>query len=140
MESRRPLSTLTSCQRITKALSSGGEECFAANDQMNKDNLNSEDAKLHALLRESRRSPSLPPRFQETVWRRIELADASKAPNELKRLEVLVNSLLRPKFAMATVATLVLLGTLLGVRAGTQAARNEAEARYMTKVARGVLE
>ena len=44
----------------------------AAPNPMNKENSNPDDARLGALLRRSRPSPSLPPRFQESVWRRIE--------------------------------------------------------------------
>ena len=104
---------------------------------MNLDNL---DPKLSTLLRESRQSPALPSRFQEAVWRRIEIVDASRSANSFLRLEALVNTLLRPRLALAAVATLVLLGAMLGAREGAQTARRDAEARYLTAVARGVLE
>jgi phage-related minor tail protein len=77
----------------------------------------------------------LPPRFQEAVWRRIEHGDANKTSTGLNWLEALVNSLLHPKFALATVAALVLLGTMLGVREGAQTAHQQAEARYLAAVA-----
>jgi len=106
---------------------------------MNKVCPNPEDAKLSGLLRESRTTPSLPPRFQEAVWRRIETADAGEATSGITWLEALMNRMLRPKFAFATVAALVLMGAFLGVREGTQTARHDAQARYLAAVAQGVL-
>jgi hypothetical protein len=95
--------------------------------------MNPEDAKLSALLRQSRVSPPLPPRFQENVWRRIEDAEApAKSVLWLDALAVLV---LRPRFAYATVAALVLAGVLLGAREGTHVAKQDAEARYVALVA-----
>src|ERR1039458_6390728 len=38
-----------------------------------------DDAKLRALLRESRLAPELPPGFQDAVWRRLERAEAPAA-------------------------------------------------------------
>jgi len=100
---------------------------------MSKENINSGDAKLGALLRASRPSPSLPPRFQEGVWRRIEGAEAlAKSVSWLDALAVLV---LRPRFAYATVAVLVLAGALLGTHQGAQIAKQDARARYVALVA-----
>ena len=42
---------------------------------MNKENANLDDAKLSALLHESRIAPALPPQFRDNVWHRIEDAD-----------------------------------------------------------------
>lgn len=95
--------------------------------------MNSNDTKLSALLRESRVSPSLPPRFQENVWRRIENAEApAKSKSWLDSLAALI---LRPKFAFATVAVLMLAGILLGTHEGSQIARQDAQARYLAAVA-----
>jgi hypothetical protein len=112
----------------------------AAPDPMNKENFNPDpgsaeasDVRLGALLRQSRPSPSLPPRFQEGVWRRIEDAAAPAKPESwLDALAVLV---LRPRFAFATVSALVLAGVLLGAYDGTQVARQDAQARYLATVA-----
>ena len=91
------------------------------------------DAKLSALLRESRLSPSLPPRFQENVWRRIENAEAPvKTESWLDALAALI---LRPKFAFTTAAVLLFAGVLLGTHDGTQSARHDAQARYLAAVA-----
>lgn len=101
-----------------------------------KENMNSEDVKLSALLRESRISPALPPRFQENVWHRIEKAEApvSAAPG-LSWLDALAALVLRPRFALATSVALVVAGALLGARAGDLAANQTAQAQYLTAVA-----
>jgi hypothetical protein len=100
---------------------------------MNKENFNPDDARLGALLRASRPSPSLPPRFQEGVWRRIE--DAAAPVKQESWLDALAVLVLRPRFAFATVAALVLAGVLLGGYDGTQVARQDAQARYLAAVA-----
>jgi hypothetical protein len=103
---------------------------------MNKENINTEDVKLGALLRESRIAPALPPRFQEGVWRRIEDAAApSKSIGNIAWLDALAALMLRPRLAFATVATLMLAGVLLGTYQGTQVARQDAQARYLAVVA-----
>lgn len=107
---------------------------------MNKENINLNDAKLSTLLRESRVSPALPPRFQENVWRRIENAEAP-APSKpgLSWLDALAALVLRPRFALATAAALVVAGALLGVRAGNVAANHAALAQYLATVAPAAL-
>jgi len=103
---------------------------------MKKENSNPADEKLGALLRASRTSPALPPRFQENVWRRIEDAEAPvKSGEVITWLDALVALLLRPRFAYATVAALMLGGILLGAHSGAQTARHDAEARYVASVA-----
>jgi hypothetical protein len=105
----------------------------AAPNPMNKENPNTGDARLGALLRASRPSPSLPPRFQEGVWRRIEDAAAPAKPESW--LDTLAALVLRPRFAFATVSALVLAGVLLGAYDGTRVARQDAQARYLAAVA-----
>ena len=103
---------------------------------MNKEKINSEDARLSALLRESRVTPALPPRFQEGVWRRIEEADAPvKTTGGVAWLDALAALVLRPRLALATAAALMLAGALLGVRDGNQMAHQDAQARYLAVVA-----
>ena len=103
---------------------------------MNKENINPIDARLGALLRESRIALALPPRFQENVWRRIEDAAApSKSIGNIAWLDALAALILRPRLAFATVAALALMGVLLGTYQGTQVARQDAQARYLTVVA-----
>jgi hypothetical protein len=106
----------------------------AALTAMNETDLIPEDTKLSALLRESRAAPSLPPRFQENVWRRIESA-ADRTAGASPWLDALVTRLIRPRFALAAVAALVLAGVLLGVHDGRQVARSDAQAQYLASVA-----
>jgi hypothetical protein len=101
---------------------------------MKEENSNPADEKLGVLLRESRLSPSLPPRFQENVWRRIEDAQAP-AKSSVTWLEALVALMLRPRFAYAALAALMLAGISLGAYSGAQSARHDAEARYIASVA-----
>jgi hypothetical protein len=103
---------------------------------MNKENINSGDAKLGALLRASRVTPALPPRFQEGVWRRIEEAEAPvKATGGMAWLDALATLVLRPRFALATATVLIVAGATLGVNEGNQMAHQDAQARYLTAVA-----
>jgi hypothetical protein len=98
-----------------------------------KEKTHSNDDKLSGLLRESRLSPSLPPRFQENVWRRIE--DAETPVKSESWLDALAALILRPKFAFATVAVLLFAGIFLGTLDGSQAARHDAQTRYLASVA-----
>src|SRR5258706_41867 len=95
--------------------------------------MNPDDAKLGALLRASRMASSLPPRFQENVWRRIE--DAEAPAKSESWLDALIALILRPKFAFATVAALMLTGIFLGTHEGAQIAKQDAQARYLAAVA-----
>jgi hypothetical protein len=98
-----------------------------------RENMNPNDTKLSALLRESRVSPSLPPRFQQNVWQRIEDAEAPVKPESW--LDALAALILRPKFAFTTAAMLLFAGILLGTVEGSQNARHDAQARYIASVA-----
>ena len=103
---------------------------------MKTSKLEPEDARLSALLRESRESPSLPPHFRENVWRRIEHGEK---PDSLLGgfawLEGLAARLLRPRFALACLSALLVAGALLGVAQGANLAKQEAQARYLAAVA-----
>ena len=101
---------------------------------MNEENLDANDAKLSALLRQSRPAPSLPPRFQEGVWRRIEESEAPAAVQH-SWLDALALKILRPRFALAAAIVLILTGSLTGAREGRQAARANAQGRYVASVA-----
>ena len=91
------------------------------------------DAEFREVLRAARPSPPLPPRFQENVWRRIEDAEAPVKSGSW--LDALIALVLRPRFAYATVATLMLAGVLLGTYQGAQNARQNEQARYLAAVA-----
>ena len=97
--------------------------------------MNPEDAKLRALLLESRPTPELPPRFEEGVWARIEKAERAAGGSGQTWIDSLVVWLLRPRLAMAAVAVLCLAGAAFGARSGAQVARHEAEAQYLAAVA-----
>ena len=91
------------------------------------------DARFSAVLRTARPSPSLPPRFQENVWRRI--AEAEVPAKSGSWLDAFAALVLRPRFAYATVATVVLAGVLLGTYQGAQTVRQGEQARYLAAVA-----
>ena len=99
-----------------------------------KENMNPSDTKFREVLRAARPSPSLPPRFQENVWRRIEEAEA---PVKSGSLAGCASSrwCCGPDFAYAMVATLMLAGVLLGTYQGAQNAKQNEQARYLATVA-----
>jgi hypothetical protein len=97
---------------------------------MNTNSQIPDDAKLRALLRESRLAPDLPPAFQDAVWRRIERADTPTAD----WLDALVAWLLRPRRAFATAAAMLLLGLSLGIAQGAAQANDLAKARYLDSI------
>lgn len=103
---------------------------------MNTQNQNPDDTPLRALLHESRPAPGLPPRFQENVWRRIETTP--RTTPVATWFEALIVLLLRPRFAIATVAVLVMAGGLLGTLDGTAQARRAAQDRYLGAVAMNI--
>jgi hypothetical protein len=94
-----------------------------------------DNAKLRALLRESRLAPELPPGFQDAVWRRIERAETPAA----NWLDSLVAWFLRPRLALATAAAMLLLGVSLGIAQGASHADELAKARYLNSVSPPVL-
>ena len=100
-----------------------------------------DDERLRTLLREERPAPPLPPRFQQSVWRRIESAEtpATPAPSAFAWLEQWVECLLLPRFALASLTFLLVAGGLTGVIASTGAAKQQAQERYLSSVASNTL-
>ena len=98
---------------------------------MNPENLTPEEAKLRALLHGTRTNPGLPPRFQESVWRRIERQETAPAPHWF---DTLVARLFRPRLALAGLAAVMLLGALLGTNAGSAQATHTMQTRYVAAV------
>ena len=98
-----------------------------------KDNMNTNDPRFSELLRASRPSPQLPPRFQQNVWRRIE--DAGAPAETGSWLDALAALILKPRLAFASLTVLILAGSLLGMHEGSRAVHNTAEARYLADVA-----
>ena len=100
---------------------------------MKEKQLPPEAAQISALLRPARVSPQLPPRFQQNVWRRIE--DAEAPTKSESWLDALANLILRPRFALATAAVLLLAGVFAGTLEGRQVARHDAQMNYLASVA-----
>jgi hypothetical protein len=94
-----------------------------------------DDARLRALLRESRPEPELPPGFQNAVWRRIERAELPAPTGPTANwLDALASWFLRPRRALATAAVVLLVGLFLGVAQGASRANDLAKARYLDSV------
>lgn len=99
---------------------------------MNMRLANEDDAKLSALLHEWKVEMSLPPRFQEQVWRRIEREQAKPQVNLLHAFTHWVEAtFMRPALAVSYVAVLLFIGLTTGyVQAKDKSA--QAEARWRT--------
>jgi hypothetical protein len=100
---------------------------------MKENNQFSEDPQVSTLLRQARVSPVLPPRFQQNVWRRIE--DAEAPAKSVTWLDTLASFILRPRFAVAAAAMLLLAGVLAGTLQGREVARHDAQMNYLASVA-----
>ena len=100
-----------------------------------------DDEKLRTLLRAERPAPPLPPRFRESVWRRIESAEtqATPAPSPFAWLEQWVGRLLLPRFALASLTVLLVAGGLTGALTSAGAAKQQAQERYLSSVAPNTL-
>jgi hypothetical protein len=101
----------------------------------------SDDGELRALLRQARPSPPLPPRFQDSVWRRIETAEApaTRASSPLAWLEQWAERLFLPRFALAALSLLLVAGGLTGLATSAGAAKDRAQERYLSAVAPNAL-
>ena len=93
-----------------------------------------DDPQLRGLLREWKPDTALPPRFRESVWRRIEQAEVVATAPASTWWECLTQSLLQPKWATAGLLALVLLGGLSGFQAGADEAQRAAQNRYVAAV------
>ena len=78
-------------------------------------------------------SPTLPPRFQQNVWRRIE--DAEAPVKSASWLDALAALILRPRFAVAAAMLLLLAGVSVGTLEGRHLARHDAQLNYLSAVA-----
>lgn len=95
--------------------------------------MNPPDQKLTALLHAAQPVPELPPRFRQNVWRRIGDAEAP-AKNE-PWLAAFVALVLRPRFAVAAAAALLLAGIFAGMADGRMLAQHDARQNYLASVA-----
>jgi hypothetical protein len=98
------------------------------------ENIEPADAKLNALLRESRPSPDLPPGFQNTVWRRIERAENSAKTSASTWIERLAGLIVRPRWAFASLGVALLLGAAIGIAQGSHLSKQAAQERYIAAV------
>lgn len=105
------------------------------------DHLEPKNDPLRALLREARPAPPLPPRFHESVWRRIESAEAPalQPSSPWAWLEQWVERLLQPRLAVASLAVLLVAGGLTGFVTSASAAKQQAQERYLSVVAPSTL-
>lgn len=95
---------------------------------------------LRTLLREARPAPHLPPRFQESVWRRLETEDAPiTRPTSLGWLQRWTERLLLPRFALASLALLLVAGGLTGFVSSADLVKQQAQERYLSAVAPNIL-
>lgn len=99
---------------------------------MNTRLTNEEDANLSALLHEWKVEVSLPPRFREGVWRRIEREQAHPQVNLWHAFTHWVEStFMRPALAVSYVTVLLFVGLTTGYfQARDKSA--QAEARWRT--------
>lgn len=97
-----------------------------------KPNQNSEsDQQLSQLLREWQPETSLPPRFQERVWQRIERAEATaKLPFWEVAIHWVEAAFRRPSLAVSYVAVLLFVGLTAGYwQAQDKSAQTQAQFR-----------
>ena len=95
----------------------------------------SPDDRLRAALRAARPAPSLPPRFQEAVWRRIEQNEIrSRHAAFWPWLDVVAAWLLRPRLALAGATAMLLVGIGIGIAQGSSLATDRAKQQYLSAV------
>lgn len=100
---------------------------------MSNSNQHQEDVRLHGLLQAARPQLELPPRFRENVWRRLERPAASTGLDHW--IAALAGLFLKPRFALATIAVVLVTGAALGLWNGQAQARLTAQERYVASVA-----
>jgi hypothetical protein len=108
---------------------------------MNDDTQEMDDERLRSLLLEARPASQLPPRFQESVWRRIEKEDAAPImqPAPFGRLQRWTERLLLPRFALASLTLLLAAGGLTGFISSADMVKQQAQERYLSAVAPNTL-
>jgi hypothetical protein len=108
---------------------------------MNDDRQEMDDESLRALLLEARPVAQLPPRFQESVWQRIEKEDAALIPmaSPVGWLQRWTERLLLPRFALAGLALLLVAGGLTGFVSSADVVKQQAQERYLSTVAPNIL-
>jgi hypothetical protein len=97
---------------------------------MSEDVKQSGDENLARLLRAARPAKDLPPGFENSVWRRIEKGEESS----IGLLERLAGWFLKPRFATAGLAALIILAAGAGAVHGMHTGEQEARDRYVASV------
>jgi hypothetical protein len=95
---------------------------------------NDPDGPLHGVLQEWRVTDSLPPRFQERVWQRIERGETHKSSPAWVLLYRILEDFRRPALASSYIAFLLLLGVGAGywhARIDSERASHELGTRYV---------
>lgn len=96
-----------------------------------------DDKPLRKLLSEWRINATVPPRFQEQVWKRIGNAEI-RAPNVRTMVwSRMLAALTRPPIAAAYLSILLLIGAIVGHQQGqskTERVRSDMQSRYVQMV------
>jgi len=95
---------------------------------------NDMDGPLHRVLQQWRVTDSLPPRFEERVWQRIERDEGHKSSPAWVLLHRILDDLRRPALATSYIAFLLLLGVSAGywhARVDSERASHALGARYV---------
>ncbi|MDA0576939.1 MAG: hypothetical protein O3B24_02450 [Verrucomicrobia bacterium] len=94
-----------------------------------------DDRTLDALLRRSRPAATVPPDFHQRAWQRIERNNAHAGALAFGVwLDQLAEVLLRPRIALAALATLMVLSGTAGTLSGNVTVRQAALERYVAAV------
>lgn len=101
----------------------------------------SRDEGLLSLMRLARPAPSLPPRFQEGVWRRVERGETEPGLAAVwwAWVDGLAAAILRPRVLVSGFTAVLLCGLLVGMITGAARSRDMARAAYVASVAPNAL-
>jgi hypothetical protein len=103
---------------------------------MKSETPNRDDGRLSQLLQEWKTDASLPPRFNERVWRRIESQNPAASPSLNLRTWIAL-AFARPSFAVSYAVILLAVGLLAGIWQGHSTSQRAAETlstRYVQRV------
>ena len=100
-----------------------------------KNELSPNDKKLRQLLRESRLEPALPSNFNESVWRRVSKAQATERASRFAWLDIWLNRMLMPRFAITSLTVLLVIGGISGTINYNTQIKQKALEQYLLSVA-----
>ena len=102
---------------------------------MNPSPPDADDAKLRVLLQQAHPAPTLPPRFQEDVWRRLDQAQRPRAATAPRPwLEWIFPGIRHPAYAAVGAGLVILAGAVWGTEAGTDQRHRADQVRYLAAV------